>query len=56
MDSLTLDGRAGSTELVAEHEEEEEEEEELPEEQDELLVVELEVRLRFKRLRCLAMA
>ena len=54
MDSLTLDGRAGSTELVAEHEEEEEEE--LPEEQDELLVVELEVRLRFKRLRCLAMA
>ena len=55
MDSLTLDGRAGSTELVAEHEEEEEEEE-LPEEQDELLVVELEVRLRFKRLRCLAMA
>ena len=53
MDSLTLDGRAGSTELVAEHEEEEEE---LPEEQDELLVVELEVRLRFKRLRCLAMA
>ena len=54
MDSLTLDGRAGSTELVAEHEEEEEEE--LPEEQDELLVVELEVRLRFKRLRRLAMA
>ena len=54
MDSLTLDGRAGSTELVAEHEEAEEEE--LPEEQDELLVVELEVLLRFKRLRCLAMA
>ena len=36
--------------------EDEEEEEERPEEQEELLVIGLDVRLRFKRLRCLAMA
>ena len=35
---------------------EDEEEEERPEEQEELLVIRLDVRLRFERLRCLAMA